>query len=382
VLYNQGTNWSVQKRWPIEDGQLNERPDIGRRNGDGRADLVLLLKITFICMEDHLWPNGKIPSPASSSVQVSTLRHQRNDLLLVGAKAHADPLPVASRTSTPAEVYFNLAPIHAYQLMHSKPNKTQIVTIAQNSGRAQISEFTRKPAEPFSGAFKQGEFQVWPLNKTDKARRGCLWADVNGDARPDLLVAEPERGQLSVYFQKPDGSLAAPRAFPSLAGVSDIAVADWDGDGKPEIFLLSVDERQVAVARFGERESPISTLIPFEGKPRLGGWRIAARQAALAVIVDRDGKRSLVTRMADGKTKTQKLSEDFRSNPSTLAIHDIKPDGLLTSSRSSRMRRSKCFCRWPARTLTRMMSRRRGPDIAQPWFSRRTWTVMANRNSC
>jgi hypothetical protein len=48
----------------------------------------------------------------------------------------------------------------------------------------------------------------------------------------------------------------------------------------------------------------------------------------LAVIVDQDGKRSLLTRTADGKSKTQKLSENFKSNPTTLAIHDINQDGL------------------------------------------------------
>ena len=29
-----------------------------------------------------------------------------------------------------------------------------------------------------------------------------LWADVNGDGLPDLLVAEPESGQISIYLQK------------------------------------------------------------------------------------------------------------------------------------------------------------------------------------
>ena len=55
------------------------------------------------------------------------------------------------------------------------------------------------------------------------ARRGLRWADVNGDGRPDLLVAEPERGQLSVYIQSPDGTLADAKTFPTLAGVSQIA---------------------------------------------------------------------------------------------------------------------------------------------------------------
>ena len=89
-----------------------------------------------------------------------------------------------------------------------------MITIAQNSGRAQISEFTRKPAEALSGSFRQGQFQVWPLTRTDKARRGLLWADVNGDGLPDLLVAEPESGQISLCFQQPDGSLGRAQDLP------------------------------------------------------------------------------------------------------------------------------------------------------------------------
>ncbi len=110
------------------------------------------------------------------------------------------------------------------------------MTIAQSSGRAEVSQFTRKPAEILSGTFRQGQFQILPLNKTDVAQRGLLWADVNSDRLPDLLVAEPESGQLSVYLQQADGALAAPKTFPSLAGVSQLAVADWNGDGAADIF--------------------------------------------------------------------------------------------------------------------------------------------------
>ena len=58
------------------------------------------------------------------------------------------------------------------------------------------------------------------------------------------------------------------KTFPTLAGVSDLAVADWDGDGKPEIFMLSADERQVGVTRLDEKQRlPFPTLIPLDGKP-------------------------------------------------------------------------------------------------------------------
>ena len=221
VLYNQGTNgWSAPKRWPIDDGQLSQNAlCTGDLNGDGRTDLVLLGEncVYFLPQkEDHsLGEPQKIPVSGSvKSVQVVDIDGDgRSDLLLVNWE---DRCPFRFRLqkrdgSLGPEIYFPMAPIRSYWADNLETNKqTQMITIAQNSGRAQISEFTRKPAEALSGSFRQGQLQVWPLTKTDKSRRGLLWADVNGDGLPDLLVAEPDSGQVSIYFQQPDGSLAAP----------------------------------------------------------------------------------------------------------------------------------------------------------------------------
>jgi hypothetical protein len=211
------------------------------------------------------------------------------------------------------------------------------------------------------------------LSKTGKARRGLLWADANGDARVDLLVAEPESGKLSAYFQKPDGSLASPKTFPSLAGVSDVAVADWDSDGKPEIFLLSPDERQVAVARFDEKERlPFPTLIPSDGKPLAlaVGPLQTGDKPTLAVLVDQDGKRVLVTRTADGRSKTQKLSESFKSNPTTLAIHDANQDGLADLVALIPYEKVKVLLQVAGEDFDEQdVAPPGGIDIAQPWLS-------------
>jgi hypothetical protein len=208
--------------------------------------------------------------------------------------------------------------------------KNYVVTIARDSGRAQVSQFTRQPAEVLSGAFRRGQFQILPLNKSDAAQRGLLWADVNGDGRPDLLVAEPAAGQVSVYLQQPDGSLAPPQTFPTLAGVSQLAAAGAHGDGQPDIFFLSRDENAVGVARFDKNgRLPFPTLIPLDGKPlvmAVGALKPGAAPS-LCVIVEKDGQRSLVIRAADGKLRTQKLSESFKSNPTTLAIQDVNQDG-------------------------------------------------------
>jgi hypothetical protein len=157
------------------------------------------------------------------------------------------------------------------------------------------------------------------------------WADVNGDGLPDLLVAEPESGQLSVYLQQPDGTLGAPKKFPTLAGISQIVVGDWNDDGHAEIFLLSKDENAIGTTRFDANgHLAFPTLLPLNGKPlmmTLGKLKKNGK-VTLAVIVDKDGQRSLATLTADGKTKTQKLSDSFKSNPVAMTIHDANQDGL------------------------------------------------------
>jgi hypothetical protein len=68
----------------------------------------------------------------------------------------------------------------------------------------------------------------------------------------------------------------------------------------------------------------------MEGKPLAMAVGALAPMAkpTLAVILDQEGKRVLLTRTADGTNKVQRLSDSFKSNPTTLAIHDVNQDGL------------------------------------------------------
>jgi FG-GAP-like repeat len=154
VLYNQGTNgWSAPKRWPIEDGQLSPNGlCTGDLNGDGRTDLVLLGEtcVYFIPQQaDHtLGEPQKIPFSGSvKSVQVVDIDGDgRSDLLLVNWE---DRNPFRFRLQKAdgqlgPEMYFAAAPIRSYWADNLEPNgKTQIITIALNSGRAAVSEFAR-----------------------------------------------------------------------------------------------------------------------------------------------------------------------------------------------------------------------------------------------
>ncbi|HEX3721110.1 MAG TPA: VCBS repeat-containing protein [Verrucomicrobiae bacterium] len=343
VQYNLGSNnsWSVPKRWPIDDGQLTVNALAGGDlNGDKLTDLVLLGENNLYYLAqnpDHtLAEPQKIPfSGTVKAIQVLDIDGDGREDLLEVDWDNAEPFRFRLQNSDGElgpEIYFTLPAIRSYLADDLEGNhKTEVVTIAQNSGRAAVSHFVQKPAEPLSGQFKQGQFQVLPLNRTTRNHRGILWADVNGDGLPDLLVAEPDSGQLTLYLQKPDGTLSAAKTFPTLTGVSEIAVGDWNGDGKKEIFLLSSDEHQIGVTKLDEKGGiAFPTILPFDGTPltmALGPLQAGAK-TTLAVIVDQETNRVLVTRTADGKSRSQKLSGEFKGMPSSMTMFDANQDGL------------------------------------------------------
>lgn len=389
VQYNQGTNgWSAARRWPIEDGVLSPNAlSTGDLNGDGLPDLVLLAEnyIYFMAQQKDgtLAEPDKIPfAGLVRSVQILDANGDgKDDLLLVNWDT---PNPFrfrlqGSKGELGPEIHFAMPPIRSYTADDlDGDHKTEIITIAQNSGRAQISNFTRRDAEKISGNFAAGQFEIMPLNRTSKARRGVTWGDINGDELPDLIVAEPESGQLTVYLQTKEGTLAAGKVYSTLTGVSDIAVSDWDGDKRPEIFLLSSDERAVAVTRF-DKDGKVAfpSVLPFEGKPLAmaiapPAGKSSSNDAAkplLAVILDQDGRRALVTRTASGDVKTLKLSESFKSSPAAMGWHDVNHDGLNDLVILIPYEKIKILLQTKGRNFEEIDVQAPGGSMEQPWMA-------------
>ncbi len=374
--------WATPRRIPLDDAQLTQNALVtGDLNGDQRTDLIVLA-------ETHVWvlfqkSDHTLAEPEKVAFTGSIKAAQvldvdgdgRDDLLLVNWE---DKNPFRFRLQNAVgqlgpEVHFAFPQVRAFWADDlDGDRKTELLTIAMQSGRAQVSGFVRKPAEPFVGALRQGQLQVLPLNRTEKTRRGSAWADVNGDGLADLLVAEPDSGQLSVHLQEKAGALGPAKKFPTLTGVTELAVADWDGDGQSEVFVLSADERQLGVSKI-EPSGRITfpKAVALDGRPlaMAVGPLAPGAKPALAVIVDSDGKRSLVTKSAGQNPLTQKLAESFKSNPSAIFLHDADQDGLPDLVVLTPYEKIKVLLYTPGKDFAEVDVTPPGGAMEQPWFS-------------
>ena len=345
VQYNEGgKGWSAPKRWPLEDGSLDGNAlAAGDLNGDGRTDLLLLGEGSlYLLKQDEsksLSEPVKIPYSGSlKSVQIMDIDGDgREDLLLVNWDS-TNPIRVRFQNEAGQlgpEIHFTIPPIRSYWADDlDGDKKTDIISIGTKSGRAQVSTFKTRPAEALAGDLAGGQFQVLPLIKTGKPKRGYVWTDLNRDGRMDLLVSDPDGGQLTAYLQTAGGALGPARNLPTLTGVTDIAAGDWNGDGRMDLFLLSSEERQVGVATVDDKgRIPFPTVIPTPGRPlaiALGTPKPGdpASPLSLAIITDNDGKRELRITTAKGEATTRKLAESFKSNPVSMSWLDVNQDGL------------------------------------------------------
>jgi hypothetical protein len=381
VQYNQGDHqWSSPQRWKIADGlSFADALVSGDLNGDHLQDLLLLGEKCAYYLPQL--PDGKLGEPERlpysdvvKGLQILDIDGDgREDLLLVNGD-HAFPIRFRLQNEQKQlgpEVFFSATPFRAYLADDlNQDGKAEIVTITLNSGRAELGVFQRQERGLGPVDYLQNSLQVLPLNKTSKDRRGLVWSDLNDDGRPDLLVADPEGGQLNLLLQRTNGTFSPGHGFPSLTGIEELAAADWDGDHHTEIFLLSSEERQVGVTRLDEKgRLAFPEILPLPGRPlaMVVGQLTASAKPILAVICDQDGKRLLATRSAQGEVRSQKLSDSFKSNPSSILLQDVDQDGLMDLVVMIRYEKIKILRQVPEKDFEEIDLAAPGGASEQPW---------------
>ena len=190
-------------------------------------------------------------------------------------------------------------------------------------------------------------------------------ADVNGDGKPDLLVAnfcqssgDCANGTLSVLLGNGDGTFQSPVTYNSGGyGASSVAIVDVNGDGKPDLVLANqcvsspcASEGAVDVL-LGNGDGTFQTAVAYysggyglvsvatadvngDGKPDLLVANLCASSSSCG-----NGSVGILLGNGDGTFQAAVTYSSGGQNSASLTVFDVngdgKPDLLVANSCAS-----------------------------------------------
>jgi hypothetical protein len=354
VVAHQGSDLSFPstQSFEVEDGVVSQYAlQVGDLNGDGRDDAVVLGKqSTFLFLQE-----ATASSFALRGERV--LAHGQSgvngvDLVDLNGDGHLDLLYWKLESEWPLRYQLNaggarfgpvvmkrLTAIRAYASGNlDGEGAEEIAVLHRRSGRLSLLQHRVDDAGgsslPYAGPY------LLPLAELkESGERSFVFADVDGDGRADLLVAEPSAARLVVY-PGGDHGFGEPRPCPALVGVSHPRVADVDGDGALEVVVAAAEEGTVGIAELQDGVVGFPSPLPIpgdavvalevadgDGDGQVEIWTLESR---------REGRsRSVQIRVFQWPDREVLLHsvEKVKTDPTDLLIgdfnHDQRPDVLV-----------------------------------------------------
>ena len=166
---------------------------------------------------------------------------------------------------------------------------------------------------------------------------GIAVADVNGDHRPDLAVANFNDNTVSILLANSDGTFAPKMDFATGASPAALLIADFNGDGNLDIATANENDDSVSIL-LGNGDGTFQDHIDYPA----GALPVAVVAADfngdhkidLAVAAEGDNAVSILLGNGDGSFEVQALVP-VGKEPAAMATGDFNNDGyadLFTSN--------------------------------------------------
>lgn len=211
-------------------------------NGDGRQDLVLSASEPCGLMLWRQTPEGELvlDRVLDSSIGLLAVHDMNGD----------GRLDIGVATGLELRVWLNQAAgwvLHDTLALPARPNQLAVGDI-NGDGRADfaLSSIEQAPAATLVMQSGNGRFAAASLVSSDYngGSFGVAIGDINGDGRADLVLGDSPG--LGVFVQRPDGSLEAFRRVSNAGFLAPVRLADINGDGRIDV-LASIAQADLVV---------------------------------------------------------------------------------------------------------------------------------------
>jgi len=328
-------------------------------NGDGKPDLIVanFYSNTVSVLLNTTAPGASTPSFAAqqtfatgshpSSVTVADVNGDGKPDLIV-ANYSSNTVSVLLNTTAPGATAPSFAapqtfatgsgPIAVTVADINRDGKSDLIVANFYSNTVSVLLNTTAPGASTPSFAAQQTFA------TGSGTYSVAGADVNGDGKPDLIVANLADNTVSVLLNTtaPDAvtpSFANQQTFATGSGPLSVTATDMNGDGKPDLIVANAGDNTVSVL--------LSTTAPGATAPSFAAPQTFATGsypvAVTAADVNSDGKPDLIVVNGNDKTVSVLLNTTAPgaatpsfaiqqmfatgSNPRSVTAADVNGDG-------------------------------------------------------
>lgn len=166
-------------------------------------------------------------------------------------------------------------------------------------------------------------------------------ADVNGDARTDVVTANGGSGEIAVLLNSGDGAFLAPRVYAAGENPTSVIAADLDGDGYVDLVTMNPDSDSITVllntgngdfeqsATYTAGDSPIAIAAAHVNDDEHLDLVVANQASATISVIINQGNGAFDPQVIDA----------LNTMPMAMTLADVDGDGkrdVVTANRNAR----------------------------------------------